>query len=591
MRIERIDCIDNLLKYKSDWNRILSEMKNDNLFLELDWIEKWWAFFGSHYRLCVLVLLKDGEIAGFGPFMETDKGLCKEIGFIGSREASSMDLMLRDPYREEGVAAICNFFRNQKGRKIIKLHGIPESSQNYELLKKYLEEDKAFTFSSFLNSYYIYIQGKDFYSHLEDKFGKETRANMNKREKRINRLGALTYKRIPPSKLDEIFEVHEKRWQRKIGNSSFSKGDNKEFYKELALKNDLGFEVTVDALLLKDRVISFVFGFEHNKRYLFKRIAHDDDFYFFSPGELVLKKKIEECFSFGEGIIDFGSGYEPFKAKWTDVHEKLTTVFFSADNLQSTLVLLLKYWTKIRLIAAIKNNKPLYHFKKYTLGKIKFTLSGSHLSSVLDKIRRTIKQYGLLKYMGNRLGAWTGKVFHYQRHVILERKLRNAHIAEGSFAVREADVEDIDLLAQLMIMPASHIIRRFANRHRCYIALQKEEPVFYCWINCSGVELSGMKQHISFGEGDAFIYDVFLKRQYGEADYLWILQNVMGLLAKAGFKTCYMASQGHPQGDAEILHPRYEIKEKKVFGTVTHQLADIKQRTRQDKLKMECEGL
>ena len=53
---------------------------------------------------------------------------------------------------------------------------------------------------------------------------------MRRKEKRLYNLGELKYEKLNPQDLEEVFAIHDKRWQKKIGNSEFSKGKTKLFW-------------------------------------------------------------------------------------------------------------------------------------------------------------------------------------------------------------------------------------------------------------------------------------------------------------------------------------------------------------------------
>ena len=80
------------------------------------------------------------------------------------------------------------------------------------------------------------------------------------------------------------------------------------------MSDKLLFDTSVDVIELSGSLISFIYGFTYKDRYTFYRIGHDDNFAMFSPGELVLRYKIKDCFEKGYKVFDFGVGHEPYKA-------------------------------------------------------------------------------------------------------------------------------------------------------------------------------------------------------------------------------------------------------------------------------------
>lgn len=582
MEIIIVSSIDELLFYQTEWESILKENNNHILFLELDWIKCWWKYFGDKHQMLVLMIIKGREIIGICPLMLTKKGVCNEINFISVKQSCEMDFILKDEYREEAIECICNFLMNLKGKNIIILHGMYENAENYILLKKYLKDNKAPFTTRSIASYYINLEDSDFNTYFVNRFGKGTRSKIKNKEKKLNSLGNLYYKKISSPQIDEAFEIHEKRWLRKVGNSSFSKGTTKEFYKGLALNKNMKFNIEVDAITLNYRVISFVYGIKYNDEILLYRIAHDDDFDFLSPGALVLRKKVEECFFSKIKVLDLGPGYEPFKADWTDGHEEVYTIIMPSANLQSTLIFYIKYLIKIKLINALKKNKNIINFKKYCLGKVKFSLSMENILGKILKVKRAVSQYGLLTFITKLFTDLAAKTYCYKQYLILETNLKNVEVNENNMQVKEATIDDLSALSEVMNESPRNIIKRFINEHKCYIILHNNEIIHYCWINCSCIEISNVKLETTFGCFDAYIYDIFmLKKLKNEYNYTRILSSILNILYKENFRKCYIMINCSNKSFEnrlyrKVFNPRYKIIEKGLFGKIKYSIFDIK---------------
>lgn len=570
MRIEVIDNIEKLMSYKEEWDKILEKTNIDNMFLELDWITYWWKFFGYKHELFVLVITDKNEVAGFCPLMITKKRVHNEVDFIGSRVSGRMDFLLREESREEALECIFSFLRNLRGNNIFKLNGVPEKSENYGFIKKYIKENNIPFVHSGLVCYYLNSKDVDFKNYFEHRFGKKSRQTMSSKEKKLGRLGKLEYKRIFTSELDEAFEIHDKRWLRKIGNSSFSKGENREFFKELLSNNCGKLNARVDAITINNRVISFMYGFEYKEKYLFYRIAHDDDYAFLSPGELVFKKKMEECFSTTINILDFGAGYEPYKAKWSDYYEEIFTIVMPSRNLQSSLVFYLKYWSYIKLKTVLKRNKAIYNFIKHSLGKIKLMFSRTYISERIDRLKRNMDPIGIISC-----------IFCFKKYLLSEIKVVNKDVSPNDLKVKEATIDDLDALSKVMKESPGNIIRKFVNKHKCFITTCNCEIIHYCWINCGRIEISGVNLKLPFGNFEVQIYETFMKKNYrNENNYRHILSCILNLLYRENYKSCYVAidcRDNSPESEIykEVSHPVYKVIEKRLFGTTKHSVIKL----------------
>lgn len=577
MEIRVIDSIERLLYYKAEWESMLKQTNNDIIFHELDWIILWWKHFYDRHKLFVLIIINNMEIVGIGPLMITNKGLYKEIGFIGGRQSSRMDFIIRDKCREDVLKHMFDFLRSLKGNNIIKLHGMASNSKNIMPIKDYLKVNNIPSIFQRTVCYFLNLNDNDFNTYFKSRFGKETRYKMNKKERKLKELGSLDYKKVSISEAKEIFGIHEKRWLRKMGNSSFSKGRTREFYKELASYRKAEFEATIDAVAINDRIISFIYGVQYNKKTFLIRIAHDDDFYMLSPGEIVWKKKVEECFSSGISVLDFGPGYEPYKARWTDNYDEINTVTLPSSNILSNLIFYIKYWIGTKLIIALKKNELLNRCRKYQLGKLKFLLSKDNIL----RIKRIISKTGFLSYLISIFIYSAGRIFSYNQYLILEKQLSNIESSQNGMYIKEAGIDDLEALAELMNTFPSNIVRRYINKHKCLITFYNEEIIHCCWVGCSNIFISNVELNIQLKNTDAYIYDSYIKENY-KSEYILtcIMSGIFDHLYEDRIRSCYIAVNNRVKSFENEMYkamfmPRYKIYEKKFLNTIEHKIIEL----------------
>ncbi|MTI66927.1 MAG: GNAT family N-acetyltransferase [Firmicutes bacterium] len=527
MKINIIRDLDKLLMYKKEWNLLLKENDNNIAFLELDWIKLWWSFFNDSHKMLVYVFKKDEKVIGFAPLMETDKSYYKIINFIGHKEASYMDLLCLNGYRKEIIERLIKELRDIKGRYIINLHGFSINSSNYKLLTKYLKEKEISTYITGGDCFYIYTKNKDYDEYIKKRFKSSTRQTMRRKERRLKRLGNLSFESFKDIHIDQIFKIHDKRWKRKVGNKSFSEGKTEEFFKQLANKNNFTFNTTIDVLCLNDKVISFIYGFTTRNRYTFYRIAHDDDFSIFSPGEIVLKKKLEKCLENDIEYFDFGIGYEPYKVKWSDSKVNIKSVTFPTKGIFSKGVYIKKI-IRNKVRKYLKSNKVLYNFKKYKLGKIKYKFTKENLYNLYLKIKKNLREKELIKLNDN--------------YMLYEKDLHDINYNKTSdIIVRIADVEDLELIKDITLERKKEIVRKLARKDICFIAQKGNEIIHYTWISTRNIlKIPKSNEKININKKEVSIYESYTNKNYNTLNNnKSILQAILMILKKNGFTRCY----------------------------------------------------
>jgi len=88
--VRMVSTIDEWNRLESDWDRLLPQSEQDQIFLSYSWLRCWWDAFGGDKRLCLLVVTDDAGVKCIAPFMIVDHGrlgrVIRTISFIGTPE-------------------------------------------------------------------------------------------------------------------------------------------------------------------------------------------------------------------------------------------------------------------------------------------------------------------------------------------------------------------------------------------------------------------------------------------------------------------------------------------------------------------------
>ena len=424
MELKIVDQLNTLKTLEPDWSRLLNENGNDNPFMQFDWIFKWWQFFGSEFKMHIVMIYDNTGIIAICPLMIRQKGLLRLIQFIGFPQANYMDLLIaNESYRVAGVNQIMLYLQTAASWHMVDLRGFLEDSPNYSLICQYLQQENISFFITQKPAYAIKLTGKNFDNFLKARSSKyNSIRSMKSSEKKLKLLGNLSFIDVSMADMDMIFGLHDKRWQRKLDTSGFSEPKNRQFFKELASSTDPHLKTHVTALHLNKRLLAYEYGFECNGRNLLYQIAHDDDFNIFGPGKLIIKEKIRSGFSDGISILDFSIGYERYKTEWSDNLFNVNRVIFSMKGIIAKSVYA-KYYLKEKAIAFIKRYPRLVSFKRNFLGQVRFYLSVHFLAGVVVSVKKIIHQYGWIGLLGKICRFLSGLIYERQEWIVYEHKL------------------------------------------------------------------------------------------------------------------------------------------------------------------------
>ena len=111
---------DQVIPYKEIWNRILEDIKSDIVFLTFEWLYIWWEYHGPDNELFILMVTEGDDILGFCPLMKVPTRGYKEIRFIGGDEASYMNFIAREEYKEKFIAGVLDFLMKRDYKRYNK---------------------------------------------------------------------------------------------------------------------------------------------------------------------------------------------------------------------------------------------------------------------------------------------------------------------------------------------------------------------------------------------------------------------------------------------------------------------------------------
>ena len=538
MEIEVIKELEHLKLYRDIWHHILHQQKNEITFIEMDWIIAWWKYFGQNHELFILMILDGTTIKGFCPLMKINKRGYKEITFIGYPQASYLDFIMDDGQKKEVIPYVLDYLLGLPGKYMIRFYGLFEDSLSHLTIMDYLKTSGISHFTTSLPCIFCTLKG-GFEDYFKGRFSARTRHTIGRKERKLKKLGVLKFEGVDLEKLDEIFHMHDQRWKRKVGDSSFSQGMTKEFFKELAENHYETFQTSIDVISLNGKIISFIYGFLCRGRYIFYRIAHDDKFSIFSPGELVLKGKIEQCFEKGIKVFDFGAGYEPYKNAWAGQQVNVDSIFFPNHRILPWLIFN-KDRYKSHLRASIKKSKILVNFKKYTLGKIKYKISRENLSRLYIHWKWTLHRQGVWKSL-------IRPIIQYEKYDIFHKRLPKSlkrTLVQPFYQRIEYNIDQLDNIIELLGEEPKNIVKKLAMGHRFFVVKYEDKTLFHYWVGIQSIQIPHSKTTEKMDRQECMVYDIYFYEQKYIQELFQTIKHHMEELYNEGYRHLHLGCTG-----------------------------------------------
>jgi len=340
--VERITSEEDLSSLQRDWNRLSETAELPNVFMTFDWFRAWNQRRAQEHRsglrrLEVLVLKKDGAVAGIAPL------ICREssrFGFIVRRleslasPADYYDFVVGgDPAGQ--IEAIVDFLAQTRDRwDLVDLRALRKTGNGQALIESSLSHTNL-TYRILLEDRCPYLPIDAPWAVMLSRLSRSACGivdglrTLRKKQHRLNRMSAEGLRvRIvedpqdEPALLEKLIALES---QKHIEGESMAPLLAK--YPEVfqSLFDTLGPRgwIYVALMELGDRPLAWLMGFRCGKKLWAYQTAYDRSFSRLSPGTMLIPAVLDYGFSHGYEEYDFlRDDEEPYKMRWsTGCHE------------------------------------------------------------------------------------------------------------------------------------------------------------------------------------------------------------------------------------------------------------------------------
>lgn len=370
MELILIKSYKHLSVYEKEWSVILEEKQNTNPFIEYEFVYNWWRFFGEGKEIEIYAVKDNNRMIAFFPFQSNKIWFGYVVHFLALGDANYMDVVARSADMNRAIMFAFDELIKRKKHVVFYLHGLLESEKTPFQLSSYLKA------RSMKEKYYRivtpYIDLRDL-SYDDYMQSRQKLHGLDRREKRLRLLGEACLQISPSTEMDKIYEVHQKRWEKKNDTSGFSSEQKKAFFQYLADQNSGQLSVRLTTLTLENEIIAFTYGFSCRGRYLGYVLGHDSDFDVYGPGRILVKEKIKKNIEDGFHKLDMSIGYEPYKFEWNTDNDFTRKTIFSTNTWKAKAYR--NYlWVKEMCISKLRKYYFIVIFRRNSIGKLKYYL-------------------------------------------------------------------------------------------------------------------------------------------------------------------------------------------------------------------------
>jgi CelD/BcsL family acetyltransferase involved in cellulose biosynthesis len=324
---------------KPEWRQLADACPYATVFQTYEWNAAWWRHFGRG-RLPHIVTLRDaaGGLVGLAPLMTSYwyAGPLRRLAFIGTGGSDYLDILAR-PGQEARVAeALYVHLAGWNGWHVADLQQLREDS----LCRQYPPAN-LFCYDAVQEPCpYLPIE-TDWVSVL-NALGKKTRYNIGYYSRSLEKLHEVEFgwanAEDLDSELDCLFELHQRRWNKRWLPGVFGTKRVQAFHRDVAralLERDW---LRLYYLRLDGSTEASLYCFSYGDRACYYQGGFEPSLAKLSLGTVLTARAIQTAADDGKRVFDFLRGDEPYKAKWTGLSRRNVRRLMARSRILAPLV-------------------------------------------------------------------------------------------------------------------------------------------------------------------------------------------------------------------------------------------------------------
>jgi CelD/BcsL family acetyltransferase involved in cellulose biosynthesis len=312
---------------REEWTGVLAQNSSLTIFSTPEWLGAWWRAFGKHKQLHALVLRDDRNVlVGLVPLyiQQIPSALLprlKEVRFVGdgSTDSDNLDFVVMPGYEEAIAKYVVQHLKSNDGWDVCRLNVMPSNSNSAQEFLVTVNSEQLKLESSTVPWSSIELPGS-YEEYLQELSSKERKkiGNLSRRlESRYKvKLSRCTNLEDLPSRLEELFALHQKRWQARGKPGAFASPERRCFYYEMAGKFLKRGWLVFWTLELNGIAVAAQFGFQYNGTVYALQEGFDPDYSADSVGYLLRSFSIRKLIESGARRYHFLAGQEDSKLRW-----------------------------------------------------------------------------------------------------------------------------------------------------------------------------------------------------------------------------------------------------------------------------------
>ncbi|MGC3973457.1 MAG: GNAT family N-acetyltransferase [Nitrospira sp.] len=340
LTIRAVTTLEEFKGLAREWEQLLSTVPGHGIFLTWEWLYYWAIHYLGDGQLRILLAFDEHErLVGIAPlYLRRSKHWAvlavRELRLLGSDAVCSsyLDLIVPEQHKPALLKSLyCYLFDNARDEwDLLTLSALSAESSTHDLWNDvFVAAGKVGDVIT--TSCCPVIRLPDDLRTYRASLGRNRRYTIQRKTRCLQKAGRMQFARATsPADVNVAFEsvvtLHQRRWSPRPGGGVFANERAREFHRDIVRVLSERGRVSIDLLLLDERPIAGVYGFQYQGSYYFYLPGFDPDIVpKASPGFLLLHQVIEQAIGDGAQMVDLLQGAQPYKLEWASGLRRLLT--------------------------------------------------------------------------------------------------------------------------------------------------------------------------------------------------------------------------------------------------------------------------
>lgn len=311
---------------RAEWNDILHSAADSSIFSTPEWLGAWWKSYGESGQLLVAAVYAGSLLVGLAPLYSHSvrpllgsplRALC----FVGdgSWDSDNLSFIIRPGYEELFVQSFVNWLVRRPGWDLCRLRTMACDSAAIHFFLRTVKQ-LGWAYATSTQPWSAIVLPQSWEEYLLKLSGKE-RGKVRYRRRRLEKQYDTRFYRCTkldelPGRLEQLFSLHQKRWNQRGETGSFASVRRRNFYHQMARSLLTRGCLELWFLELNGKAVAGQCGLRYGDEVCSLQEGFDPDYAADSVG-YVLRSYVLQCqIEQGTRRYNFLAGEEKSKERW-----------------------------------------------------------------------------------------------------------------------------------------------------------------------------------------------------------------------------------------------------------------------------------